>query len=149
MLVFFGALDTMTRVLKDSVITELKAEASRLREQARLIDAFLQGVVDERNGQGVEAGVIHGSHELPMIEVDGSLAANVRTALRLIGKTTTSLHVATRLVSLGLSDTRNGKPLKSLVAVELFRQSKKPSGPVRKKGRGRYRYVETDASDEG
>lgn len=131
--------------MKSTLFNELRAEASRLRKQLRLIEAFLEGVVDERNGRSVEVGTISNSTEELSIEVDGSLAANVRVALQLIGETTTSRKVATKLIELGLPDKRNETPLQNLVAVELFRQSKKRNGVVFKKSRGRYKYVGTDA----
>lgn len=124
-------------------IQELIGERDRLRQQADLIDRFLQGVSDLRDDQ-LETQPEQASPSNPPMDLNGSFAANVRYALAQIGQQATSRHVALRMMRAGMSPQKNGKPLRNRVAVELFRMAKNGTGGVRKVARGRYRIDVTE-----
>lgn len=123
-------------MLSREVILELRAEQTRLRKQADMIESLLEGVSDS------EQGVLTFREPIPELSrrlPNGSFAGQVRAVLRELGRTATGEQVAQRMIDRGAPPSKSGKPLKNRVSVELFRMSKKATGPVEKLERGRYR----------
>lgn len=132
-------------MLSKKVIRELRSEAIRFRRQADRIDEFLEELGNENgspagaNGSNIEDSL---SLAVPSDPLNESFSDKIRSALRDIGHTASSRDVADRMIELGDSPPeRNGKPLRQVIAVELFRMSKRETGGVRKIERGRYKMM--------
>lgn len=126
-------------MLTKKVILDLQAEANRLRNQARLIDTFLAGIEDEQTDS---VGVP------PSEDDNGSFAGQIRTALRQLGRTTTSRQVEDQLIQNGAEATKQGKPLRHFISVSLHSMADKNTGGVKRVARGRYR-IETNSHEAG
>ena len=117
-------------MLSLQTIQELRSELVELQRRASAIEAILAGV----NDVAQERPII----PPPPVAENGTFASEIRRALRAIGRTTTSRDLAAWIEQQGGSRYTT-RPLRSAVAVELFRMSKKATGGVRKVSRGRYR----------
>lgn len=123
--------------ISTTVISELRAEMDRLRNEANQIENCLRVLEgqSQKNGQIVGPVAYDGEN--------GSFAGRVRAALGQTGKTASSRDVADAMIRNGEAAERNGRPLRTVVAVELFRMSKKSSYGVQKVSKGRYRMENT------
>jgi len=125
-------------MLSKSTIEDLRRELRELRVRAAAIEAIIAGARGVSN-DGTGPVVPEQVPKIPEILIEnGTFSGIVRSALRAIGRTTTSKAVA-GWIEKNVSDPKTGRPLRGAVAVELFRMAKKHTGGVNKVARGRYR----------
>ena len=126
-------------LLSKRTILALEDERRRLRRQLSSLEQLLADAKSEADG------VDGNGHDESLADTmgadsrgsNGSFAADVRMALKQIGKIASSSEVVRQMILSGLID-ESDKRL-NRVSVELFRSAKKGIGGVRKVSRGRYR----------